>query len=224
MYYKIYENCNPAPKEIICKCGKVLIKMSNGKPRRVLECCCVDCYQHNEWASVMGGPNVPVIPTLSYWDNDIVVIRGEEHLKVVLLREDGRSKRTTATCCFSTLMVDHPYYSGVMFMLFEDACRVQQDEPDVSPTKTRPAESRIYLKDFDTSRGTLPEFRGDPTRVHQTCCPEYIKGWNRKSSPTLDNPSGEKIQALFERIPEMILGLDQGKRINNLKDCSPGYI
>ena len=224
MYYKIYENCNPAPKEIICKCGKVLIKMSNGKPRRVLECCCVDCYQHIEWASVMGGPNVPVIPTLSYWDNDIVVIRGEEHLKVVLLREDGRSKRTTATCCFSTLMVDHPYYSGVMFMLFEDACRVQQDEPDVPPTKTRPAESRIYLKDFDASRGTLPEFRGDPARVHQTFCPEYIKGWNRKSSPTLDNPSGEKIQSLFERIPEMILGLDQGKRINNLKDCSPGYI
>ena len=158
-----------------------------------------------------GGPNVPVIPTLSYWDNDIVVIRGEEHLKVVLLREDGRSKRTTATCCFSTLMVDHPYYSGVMFMLFEDACRVQQDEPDVPPTKTRPAESRIYLKDFDTSRGTLPEFRGDPTRVHQTCCPEYIKGWNRKSSPTLDNPSGEKIQALFERIPEMILDLIRQK-------------
>ena len=55
-------------------------------------------------------------------------------------------------------MVDHPYYSGVMFMLFEDACRVQQDEPDVPPTKTHPAESRIYLKDFDTSRGTLPEF------------------------------------------------------------------
>ena len=126
MFDKIYDNCNPTPKEIICKCGKVLIKMSNGRPRRVLECCCIDCYQHLEWASVMGGPEVPIIPTLSYWDNDVEVVRGEEHLKVALLREDGRSKRTTATCCFSTLMVDYPGYSGVMFMLFEEACRVKR--------------------------------------------------------------------------------------------------
>ena len=40
----------------------------------------------------MGGPKVPIVPTLSYWDNDIEVVRGEEHLRVVLLREDGRSK------------------------------------------------------------------------------------------------------------------------------------
>ena len=169
MFDKAYENCNPSTKEITCQCGEVLIKMSNGRPRRVLECCCIDCYQQLEWASVMGGPNVPVVPTLSYWDNGIDVVRGEEHLKVVLLRENGRSRRTTSTCCYSTLMVDHSAYSGVMFMLFEEACRVQEDDPDVPPTKTRPAESRIYLKDFDTSRGELPEFQGDPSRVHQTC-------------------------------------------------------
>ena len=135
MFDKIYDNCDPTEKEISCQCGEVLIKMSNGRPRRVMECCCVDCYQHLEWASVMGGPKVPIVPTLSYWDNDIDVVRGEEHLRTVLLREDGRSKRTTATCCFSTLMVDHPGYSGVMFMLFEEACRIQDDDPDVPPTK-----------------------------------------------------------------------------------------
>ena len=219
MFDKIYDNCDPTEKEISCQCGEVLIKMSHGRPRRVMECCCVDCYQHLEWASVMGGPKVPIVPTLSYWDNDIDVVRGEEHLRVVLLREDGRSKRTTATCCFSTLMVDHPGYHGVMFMLFEEACRIQDDDPDVPPTKTRPAESRIYFKDFDTSRGKLPEFGGDPSRVHQTCCPKYINGWNSKSSPTLENPSGEKIQSLFERIPQMILGLEEGKRILSRSDC-----
>ena len=111
MFDKIYDICDPTEKEISCQCGEVLIKMSHGRPRRVMECCCVDCYQHLEWASVMGGPKVPIVPTLSYWDNDIDVVRGEEHLRVVLLREDGRSKRTTATCCFSTLMVDHPGYN-----------------------------------------------------------------------------------------------------------------
>ena len=184
-----------------------------------MECCCTDCYQHIEWASVMGGPNVPIVPTLSYWDNDIHVIRGEEHLKVVLLRDNGRSRRTTATCCYSTLMIDHPAYSGVMFMLFEEACRVQWDDPDVPPTKTRPAESRIYLKDFETPRGELPEFGRDPARVHQTCCPEYIKRWNSMSSSTLENPPGEKIQSLFERIPVKTLGLEEGKRILSSSDC-----
>mgnify|MGYP001267053022 CR=1 FL=1 len=135
MFDKIYDNCDPTEKEISCQCGEVLIKMSHGRPKRVMECCCVDCYQHLEWASVMGGPKVPIVPTLSYWDNDIDVVRGEEHLRVVLLREDARSKRTTATFCFSTLMVDHPGYNGVMFMLFEEACRIQDDDPDVPPRK-----------------------------------------------------------------------------------------
>ena len=121
-------------------------------------------------------------------------------------------------------MVDHSACSGVMFMLFEEAFRVQEDDPDVPPTKTLPAESRIYLKDFDTSHGALPEFRGDPARVHQICCPEYVKAWNSISSPTLDNPSGENIHSLFERIPEMILGLEEGKRITSRNDCSPGFI
>ena len=119
MYDKIYENCNPAPKEIICKCGEVLIKMSNGKPRRVLECCCVNCSQHLEWASIMGGPSVPILQTLSYWDNDIVIIRGEENLRVIVLRENGHSKRATAKCCFSTLMVDNPFYNDVMLKIFK---------------------------------------------------------------------------------------------------------
>ena len=35
----------------------------------------------------MGGPDTPIVPTLSYWDNDIQIFHGEEHLKVVLIRE-----------------------------------------------------------------------------------------------------------------------------------------
>ena len=41
-------------------------------------------------------------------------------------------------------------------------------------------------------------------------------------SPTIDNPSGEKVQSLFERIPEMTLGLEEGKRILNRSDCPVG--
>ena len=219
MYDDIYERCDQSSKQISCNCGDVLIRMSNGRPRRVMECCCVDCYQHIEWASVMGGPVAPIVPTLSYWDNDIQVFHGEEHLKVVLIRENDRSRRTTATCCYSTLLVDYPSYNGVMFMLFEEACKVQWDDTENPPSKTRPAESRIFLQDFDPSRGVLHEFGGDPSRIHRTCCPPYVKDWNSKSSRTLDNPSGETCQSLFKRIPQITLGLEEGKRILSLDDC-----
>ena len=125
MFGSIYKTCDSSPKNISCFCGKVNFKMFNGSPRRVMECCCVDCFQHLEWASSKGGPKTPTIPTLSYWDNDLKLISGESLLQVIIIRTEGRSKRLISRCCYSTLMVDHPFYNGVMFMLFEEACKVQ---------------------------------------------------------------------------------------------------
>ena len=136
MFGSIYKNCDSSPKIISCFCGKVSFEMSNGRPRRVLECCCVDCFQHLEWASSRGGPQAPTIPTLSYWDNDIKLIKGESLLQVIILRAEGRSRRLISRCCYSTLMVDHPFYNGVMFMLFEEACKVQWDDLEKPPNRT----------------------------------------------------------------------------------------
>ena len=49
-------------------------------------------------------------------------------------------------------MLINPTYNGVMFMLFEEACRIQWDEMQKSPYETSPAESRIFVKDFEASR------------------------------------------------------------------------
>ena len=65
-YDSIYDGCDSSPKQVSCFCGKVSFKISNGRPRRVMECCCVDCYQHLEWAAANGGPQPPIVPTLSY--------------------------------------------------------------------------------------------------------------------------------------------------------------
>ena len=213
MFGSIYKNCDSSPKKISCFCGKVSFEMYNGRPRRVLECCCVDCFQHLEWASSKGGPPTPTIPTLSYWDNDLQIVKGEQLLQVVLLRAEGRSRRMISKCCYSTLMVDHPFYNRVMFMLFEDACKVQWDDFDKSPNITRPAESRIFVKDFEISRGKMPEFKGNQNRIHKSCCPPYVDNWNIKSSQYLDDPKGEKCQSIFERLPRIILGLEVGTRI-----------
>jgi len=213
-----YNKCDSSPKKISCFCGGVSFMMFNGRPRRVLECCCVDCFQHLEWASANGGPLTPIIPKLSYWDNDLIVERGEDLLQVVILREKGRSQRLISNCCFSTLMVDHPFYNKVMFMLFEEACMIQMEEFEKSHYETRPAESRIYVKDFESSRGVMPKFVGDQSRIHQTCCPPYLENWNRKTSKYLDNPKGESCQSIFGRIPTKILGLKEGERILSFND------
>ena len=169
MFDSIYNNYDPLPKAISCFCGEVVFKMISGRPRRVIEYCCVDCFQHLGWASMNGGPQAPTISTLSYWENDLVVEKGENLLQVVLLREKGESLRLVSTCCHSTLMRDNPGYNSVMFMLFEEACRIKWDDMQISPYETRPAESRIFVKDFEASRGKLPDFNGDLDRIHQTC-------------------------------------------------------
>ena len=116
-------------------------------------------------------------------------------------------------------MLINPTYNGVMFMLLEEACRIHWDEMQKSPYEIRPAESRIYVKDFEASRGKLPEFNGDPERIHQTCCTRYVDKWNSLTSPSLENPKGETCQSLFTRVPKTILGLEEGKRIFNLSEC-----
>ena len=60
---------------------------------------------------------------------------------------------------------------------------------------------------------------GDPERIHQTCWPPYVDKWKSRTSPTIENPKGEKCQSLFTRVPKIILGLEEGKRIFNLSDC-----
>ena len=100
-------------------------------------------------------------------------------------------------------------------MLFEEACKVQWDDFEKPPYLTRPAESRIFVKDFEKSRGKIPEFKGDHSRIHNSCCPPYIENWNIMSSKYLENPKGEKCQSIFSRIQSEILYLEEGKSIFN---------
>ena len=116
-------------------------------------------------------------------------------------------------------MVDNPAYNGVMFMLFEEACRFQWDDIQISPYETRPAESRIFVKDIEASLGELPEFNGDPDRTHQTFWPPYVDNWKSLTSPNLEHPKGETCQSLFMKVPKIILGLEEGNRILKPSNC-----
>ncbi len=104
---ELYNNCSSEPKEVTCFCGKTAFTIFNGRVRQVRECACNDCFQHLTWAYGLGGPKFPPISTISYWDNDFRMDRGEENLMVVMLRESGSSTRLGGKCCVSSLLVVH---------------------------------------------------------------------------------------------------------------------
>ena len=64
-----------------------------------------------------------------------------------------------------------------------------------------------YPKEF-CPRGKLPEFKGDPSRIEQGCCPPFTNKTNRQS---IDNPLGETCQSIFQRLPWYIL--EVGERL-----------
>ena len=204
---ELYDNCSSDPKEVTCFCGKAAFTVFNGRVRKARECACNDCYQHMKWCHSVGGPDVPPILHGGYWDNDIQMERGEENLMVVMLRESGSTKKLVSKCCYSTLIIDHPGYKQLRFLMFENACKIPWDNETDPPSVTRPPSDRVFMRDWDDSRGELPEFKGDPSRIDLGCCPSFTNKTNRES---IDNPLGETSQSLFQRLPWYSLEIDEG--------------
>ena len=84
-----------------------------------------------------------------------------------------------------------------------------------SPSVTRPPIDRIYMKDWDDSRGELPEFKGDPSRIRQEGFRLFSDEANRQS---INNPIGETLQNIFQRVPWYALDINEGVIPKNKED------
>ena len=99
---------------VACACGSARLRFHSPAPGFTAEsCCCEDCRQACEWAETMGcEPKVshsdPIL--LAYYQNDVYVEAGRELLRAFKLREGGECVRIVATCCYSTMCIDHPGY------------------------------------------------------------------------------------------------------------------
>ena len=152
------EAFEPSPATVTCKCGAVQLSFRDRTPVQRLLCGCCDCRQALAWASRQGGAAAPAMPRehaplldLLYLTNDVWPVRGGDKLRFFKLREDGRSTRGVATCCHSTLLVDHPGYGAQKVLLFPGACDV-----DAEP---REVDALIYLGDLaPEQRAALPDF------------------------------------------------------------------
>ena len=58
---------------------------------------------------------------LTYWPNDLEIIKGADRLEACALNSAWRSCRLVASCCFSSLLVDHPAYKGAVVMAYKES-------------------------------------------------------------------------------------------------------
>lgn len=194
-----------------CMCGKVRLVFANPEPRTHLECCCVDCRQAAEWAASRGGPPAPAVTSVVYLDNDIVDVRGSQHLSVYRLRGGGATARAVARCCHSILAVDHPAYRGNVVSVPVHACTLAAG--------ASVPQGRIFVKDRDgdADAAPLPPYSG------QGPCLRGDEPWSALGLLSLSQPFGREpsaplrgitLQELFRRLPPpIVLGLRPGQRI-----------
>eukprot|EP00811_Abedinium_folium_P005837 NODE_15370_length_1053_cov_8.800216.p2 GENE.NODE_15370_length_1053_cov_8.800216~~NODE_15370_length_1053_cov_8.800216.p2 ORF type:complete len:181 (-),score=32.14 NODE_15370_length_1053_cov_8.800216:392-934(-) len=153
------------PKTISCKCLKVEITVTYDEPTYCLECACEDCFQAAAWAEGQGGPKAPRDEVLlaAFYPNDLTVEKGQQYLQSYMQRADSAwilgkgvngSVRVVATCCYSTLIVDHPFYGGLYICTFP-AMRAEKPSPVEKPRH------RHSVQDWPKQFGEIPPYKGE---------------------------------------------------------------
>jgi len=140
-----------------CVCGKVALSLASPVPRLRLECGCCDCRQALQWGEVQGGPPAPLIVDATYFEDRFTFLKGRELTSWMKLRESGNSTRCIATCCHSTLLVNHEFYQGVIVMVMRAGCKLTLPSGDGEKI------ARVQMKDVPKDKIPLIHpFQGQP--------------------------------------------------------------
>lgn len=129
---------------ITCNCKKSQILLSTRTPRATCECCCVDCFQKNE-APLLGPATLTDLadrqraPTLLYFENQLIVTRGEVAFEQ--LRTGANSTNMVCSACRTVLCVDHVSYKSTVVLVFPDWATVEN-------YKVLPPMIRWFTKDW----------------------------------------------------------------------------
>lgn len=141
---------------IQCNCGKVTVTFCQRMPQCRGECCCVDCFQKNEYFATQAGLDVAPELTVDgrtrplqsvYYPNKMVVV-GEDLLTFNRVRGDADACNCCTTCCQTLLFVDDPYYEDSVVLVFPDYCPLH-NALDIEPL------FRAWIKDWPSHRKPL---------------------------------------------------------------------
>lgn len=158
--HDIQSDPEPSLASIICRCSQVQVRLPTRAPMYSLECCCVDCYQKNEWSAKQGATK-PLL--LSYFANKLTIIKGRDCLAFNKLREGAASTNMVTTCCSTVLCVDHPFYQGKQILMFPEFVPLSDSDADASEFKPV---ARVHVKDWPAEEyiklPPLPSLWKDP--------------------------------------------------------------
>jgi hypothetical protein len=97
------------------------------------------------------------VPRISYFENDMTVLRGEENLDSFKIRDDALSTRLFCKLCHTHLLVDNPFYAGNCTAVYPEVCHLS---PSAEQLFTRIPPSIIYCtSDWPTDKGPLPDYK-----------------------------------------------------------------
>jgi hypothetical protein len=149
-----------------CRCGECEIRFAGSKSAVLrVDCCCIDCRRAAVWSTQHGGTASDTLPCdLTYWANDLVVVKGNSKLQATALGATYLSTRVTAICCNTNLLVDHPGYGGNVVMTLREVL-VDAELP--------PTAIRINLQDVpDALRAALPPTASGVPNLENTDNPD----------------------------------------------------
>ena len=93
------------------------------------QCCCVDCRKAASPSSARAARrrrrSCPISCTSRIW---LHVDTGRENLRCFVLKAGFPTRRLVATCCWTTLLGDHPAYAGVRFVAYNGPAKLQMND------------------------------------------------------------------------------------------------
>lgn len=195
-----------------CRCGACEIRFVGSTSARLrIDCCCIDCRRAALWSANSGGTVCETIPCdLTYWANDLELVRGKGQLRATALDDVYRSVRLVCESCSSNLLVDHPAYKKKVCMAYREALfNVQEAGDSAAAADRRSSSCSLILRAGEPSAAAdvaaaspsscvLPatSFRGDVRDL-----PEELKALlpppsSLPSCPTVDDdPASPTYQA-----------------------------
>lgn len=198
-----------AAAKLSCCCQQTKISFA-ALPIKRLECCCVDCRKGIDWCieqqqkqqqqNTQSTVTSSVISDLVYFPNLLQVTTGKELLKAYKIKENYNTLRIVATCCWTPLLGDHPFYQQQYFVTYHPTSNLTIGRHDTMKTLP-PASRRIFVDDLTPSEMTLlPPFDLD----------------KQQSSSSSSFPSSPDLQELqnqypdYESLQSLIESLDEG--------------
>tara|TARA_B100001123_G_scaffold352565_1_gene404163 strand:- start:286 stop:903 length:618 start_codon:yes stop_codon:yes gene_type:complete len=197
--------------KIGCKCGKAEITIADGTAIHRIFCACEDCRQALEWASLHGAEQPDTLPDLYYLPSDILAWKGEDYMRAVKLREDGRAVRVFCKNCFSMIAADHPAFQSNVLCIAPKHCKTDCD-------LTVPPTAYLFMNDFKGDPNFQP-VENIPV-FHTLKYNEERKRWvnlpatSRALCPRTEAPVGQTLTEFLQKLePIEVLSLSRGETL-----------